>query len=249
MQDFMNRFESVLYSSDFAVSRAYTNLIDEESFAKWYYHKNLLQMDECNRYYLKNDDTEDTKLKMGPLWDFEWCLANAGNRMYPTHYLENKLYFEQICKDDVFMGRVALVHAKYGEQIYSEIISYYDILSDSLRKSQAENFKRWDILDKPIALATHPLGSWEKEVECSKKFFIAHYKWLDSLLSEYLDNTSVAGPGVDVMPGDIDISDGIYNIMGQKIDGIPTAPGIYIVNGKRYTLSYLLEQIENSSFR
>lgn len=236
-KEYMNRFETLLYSNDFKESRSYTQLIDEESFAKWYYQKNLLQMDECNRYYFKFDDTEDTKLKMGPLWDFEWCLGNACDRNAPEHYLENKLYFKQICKDEAFMKSVASVHAKYGEDIYSEVLKFYETLTDSLKESQAENFKRWDILNLPIALSKTPLGSWEKEVEFSKEFFITHYNWLDKVLSEY--NTSIYELDVDKASD----SHLIYNIYGQLIDGIPTTPGIYILNGKKYTLPNLLNHI------
>lgn len=239
-QEYMNRFETYLYSNDFNKTRSYTQFIDEESFTKWYYQKNLLQMDECNRYYLKYDNSEENKLKMGPIWDFEWCLANAGYRMLPEHYLENKLYFEQISKDDTFMRNVALIHAKYGEKIYSEIISFYDVLADSLKKSQEENFKRWDILDIPISLSTTPLGSWEKEIEYSKKFFIEHYKWLDDILSEY--NTSVNG----IKEDDIETFPNIYDIYGQRINGIPDTHGIYIMDGKKYTLPALLKYINIS---
>ena len=236
-KEYMNKFENCLYSDDFKEKRSYTEFIDEESFAKWYYQKNLLQMDECNRYYHKFDNTEDTKLKIGPLWDFEWCLANAGNRINPEHYLENKLYFNRICDDDQFMRKVALIHSKYGANIYSEILSYYDILTDSLKKSQEENFIRWDILDKEIALST-PLGSWEKEIEHSKTFFIEHYKWLDNILSEY--NTLIN----EIEEGKTKDNIDIYNIYGQRINGIPSKPGIYIIDRKKYTLTELLRYID-----
>lgn len=234
-KEYMNRFESALYSDDFNKKRSYTEFIDEESFAKWYYQKNLLQMDECNRYYHKFDNTEEIRLKMGPLWDFEWCLANAGNREQPEHYLENKLYFKQICKDNSFMRSVVMIHAKYGKKIYSEILSYYDTLTELLRKSQAENFKRWDILNIKIALST-PLGSWEKEVEHSKEFFIEHYEWLDMVLSKY--STSIDENNIDKQQDDVEI----YNIYGQRINGIPNTQGIYIVDRKKYTLQELLRQ-------
>lgn len=241
----MDEFEAALYSSDFMDTRLYTSLIDEESFAKWYYHKNLLQMDECNRYYLKYDDTKDSKLEMGPLWDFEWCLGNAGSRLSPEHYLENKLYFSQLCKDEEFMRTVALVHSRYGDKIYSEILSYYDILADSLKKSQCENFKRWDILDLPIALSTSPLGSWEKEVEYSRNFFINHYEWIDRVLAKYLHDSDV----VEIESGKPSASCDIYNIMGQKLYSLPCVDGIYILDGKKYTLSTLLRYLCDDCLR
>lgn len=241
-KEYMNRLEAALYSDYFNETRLYTQFIDEESFAKWYYWKNLLQMDECNRYYYKQDNTEETRLKMGPLWDFEWCLANAGDREYPEHYLENKLYFSHICNDDSFMRCVALVHSRYGEKIYSEIVSYYDLLADSLRKSQVQNFRRWDILNIKIALST-PLGSWEKEVEHSKRFFVEHYEWLDRLLSEY--STSISETETDKLTD----NSVICNIYGQRLNGIPNTPGIYIMRGQKYTLPELLEYIRKYSYK
>ena len=237
----MDMLETAIYSNEFPDTRLYTNLIDVESFAKWYYQKNLLQMDECNRYYLKKDDAQETKLQMGPLWDFEWCLGNAGNRISPKHYLENKLYFAQLCKDDEFMRSVALIHSCYGDKIYSEIMSYYDILADSLKKSQYENFKRWKILDLPIALSTMPLGSWEKEVEYSRCFFTTHYKWLDQELSKYLLDTAI----IEFEADKSNLSPEIYNVSGQKLNSVPEIHGIYIIDGKKFTLPALQKYLSD----
>ncbi len=232
VEDFMNRFEEALYADDFKVTRSYTNLIDEESFAKWYYQKNLLMMEECNRYFVKDDNTDQTTLKMGPLWDFEWCLGNFRDHVPAIHYLENKLYFKRMCTDPEFMKRVALVHQKYGAAIYSEILDFYDVLSDSLQRSQALNFQLWDLLGKPIAYSYVGFDTWEEEVQYSKNFFITHYRWLEEQLKPYLSGDGIT----ETVCRDYHQEDGIFAIDGRRLFTAPQQNGLYIRNGRKYLI-------------
>ena len=228
-EEFMNEFENRLYLQGFREGRKYAELIDEDSFAKWYYQKNLLQMDECNRYYAKYDNTDNSRLFMAPLWDFEWCLGVGpdvrGERPSNNHYFVNKLYFQEICSDSLFMKKVSEVHRQYGERIRSTVIAFYNQLKDSLALSQQENFKRWPILDKPVYWAYVPLGSWEAEVECDLQFFLNHYEWLDQQLEKYIS-------GVTELSHEPFQTDNVYLLTGQRVGKIPH--GLYVRNNKKY---------------
>ena len=80
------------------------------------------------------------------------------------------------------MAEVAKIHRQYGKRVREGVLRYYDELGDYLCKSQELNFKRWPILNERISVGGYPLGSWEKEVECDRQFFIDHYDYLDNLL-------------------------------------------------------------------
>lgn len=228
---YVNEFEEVLAAPDYLKTRRYADYIDMESFAKWYYQKNLLQMEECNRYYLKADTTQESRLCMGPLWDFEWCLGvglyYGEVRPNPYHFLENKLYFGRIGEDPLFMVEVAKLHVRYRDQVRDDVLAMYDHLKEELAQSQVLNFERWNILDKQVSIGALPLGTWEAEVECDRQFFLAHLDFLDTQFLPYLP-TDITSPQKET-----NTPDGIYNLLGQKVDRQQMTKGIYIIKGKK----------------
>lgn len=228
---FFNEWEGALHASDYLETRHWSDYIDIESFAKWYYQKNLLQMEECNRYYLKNDTTSQSRLCMGPLWDFEWCLGTGlyydSIRPNPRHRMENKLYFSRISKDSIFMGEVAKLHSIYRNTVRDSVLKMYDQLTTQLTYSQAENFKLWPILDKQVSIGAYPLGSWEAEVECDRQFFLNHLDYLDQQLSPYLPSH------LSVHQKNQSKTNSIYTLSGQQIAPHHLRKGIYIMNGKK----------------
>ena len=182
--DLMDRFERQLTDSNSVTG--FTDFIDLESWAKWYYHLNILMQREYNIYYVKYDNTDNSKICLGPLWDFEWSLGvgydDGKERPSKDHYLVTEKYFRKLVESPLFMAEVAKIHRQYGKRVREGVLRYYDKLSDYLRKSQELNFKRWPILDERISVGGYPLGSWEKEVACDRQFFIDHYDYLDNLL-------------------------------------------------------------------
>ena len=236
-KQYMDAFEQALDETDFLTTRHYADYIDIQSFAKWYYQKNVLQMEECNRYYQKADTTANSRLCMGPLWDFEWCLGIGlyydSIRPNPNHRMENKLYFRQIAQDPVFMAEVAKLHVKYRDAVRDSVLNAYDQLTEQLAISQAENFKLWPILDKQVSIGAYPLGSWEAEVACDRQFFLNHLDYLDKILLPYLP-TNISNPA--------NVEDGfsspiIYTLSGQRVDSQHLTKGIYIINGKKVMIS------------
>ncbi len=228
---YINEFEEALEAPDYLKTRRYADYIDMESFAKWYYQKNLLQMEECNRYYLKADTTQESRLCMGPLWDFEWCLGvglyYGEVRPNPYHFLENKLYFGRIGEDPLFMEEVAKLHVRYRDKVRDDVLAMYDRLTEELARSQVLNFARWEILDKQVSIGALPLGTWEAEVDCDRQFFLAHLDFLDAQLLPYLP-TNITSPQEET-----DTPDDIYNLLGQKMGSQQVAKGVCIIKGKK----------------
>lgn len=180
----MNRLESALNRP--AKPHEYSDIIDVESWAKWFYQQNLLMLEECNMYMVKYDDTEKSRLAMGPMWDFDWCLGsgyyNGTERPNPNHHIVSTHYFRKLAADSLFMAEVARLHREYGPTVREGVLRHYEKLISYLRRSQTLNFERWPILDKRVSIGAFPLGSWEREVESDRQFFLTHYDYLDSLL-------------------------------------------------------------------
>jgi hypothetical protein len=180
----MNRLERSLNRP--SKPHEFADIIDVKSWAKWFYQQNLLMLEECNMYMVKYDDTENSRLAMGPMWDFDWCLGsgyyNGTERPNPNHHIVSTHYFRKLAADSLFMAEVARLHREYGPTVREGVLRYYDELMEHLRLSQRLNFACWPILTERVSIGAYPLGSWEREVACDRQFFLAHYEYLDQIL-------------------------------------------------------------------
>ena len=77
IEGYFNEVERVLYGDDFAsATNGYRNFIDTESFIKWWLVQELMSNWEPNHpksTFMTKD--RGGKLKMGPLWDFDWYIV------------------------------------------------------------------------------------------------------------------------------------------------------------------------------
>lgn len=181
--DLMNRLERSLNRP--SKPHEFADIIDVTSWAKWFYQQNLLMLEECNMYMVKYDDTDNSRLAMGPMWDFDWCLGSGyyygTERPNPHHHLVSTHYFRKLAADSLFMAEVARLHRQYGYKVREGVLKYYEELREQLRLSQELNYQRWPILNERISIGAYPLGSWEREVECDRQFFLTHYDYLESV--------------------------------------------------------------------
>jgi hypothetical protein len=187
IRDYMNEFESVLGSGSFddPVS-GYSKYIDIESFARWFLFQNILANMDTNPFLIKEDDTYNTKLLMGPVWDFEWSIGIGwydGARPRPADYwVQDGWYFDKLLTDDVFVEKLQEFWSQNGTLVRQEILQFFDDTQDEITKSQVMNFRRWDIMNAQISVGGIPLGSFDAEVACDRQFFINHMEWLDTAI-------------------------------------------------------------------
>lgn len=206
----MDNLEEALTADDCHTARRWQALIDEDNFVKWYYWKNLLQMDECNRYYVVENYAEQTPLKMGPLWDFDWTIGMAmGNTHYDTPYLRNKLYYEWLGADRQFMEKVAALHLASRQMIRRNVEQFYDSLGVSLRASV--------LLDDKIWWHAWTLD-WDYELQTDRNFFISTLHFLDRALAPYMDETGIVPVEQEQEPARKVVRDGsVYIIRNGSV--------------------------------
>jgi hypothetical protein len=190
IKNYMYEFEAVLESSTFNDPvTGYQRYIDMESLVLWFVFQNILANIDTN-IYLTKDDMGDSKLYMGPVWDFEFSLGIGwyeGPRPKPANYYvsneSSKFYFDRLLEDPAFKTKIKELWNRLN--VTDEILKYMDDTVELLEKSQALNFKRWDIMNTRISAGGVPMGSYEKEVECDRQFFISHMNWLNEEFSRY----------------------------------------------------------------
>lgn len=210
---YMNAFERVVDSPDSIRAHAYLPYIDLDSFVKWYYQFNMLQIRECDRYYINADGTAGGRLAMGPMWDFDYCLGDYGDfRETHEQILYNEYYFSPICGDSLFMAEVAAFHLENGERIRAGVLACFDELTERLQRSAAVNYALWDNLPLRIGFGATPLGSWEAEVASARAFFEERYDFLDGVFRSYATGLAPVA-GLAASPGRR-----VYDLTGRKLD-------------------------------
>jgi hypothetical protein len=96
ISDYYQRFEDAAKSADGRNGKgeSYTDLIDAESFAKYYaiceWTSNMDTGLTSTYFYL--DTTKDGKLYAGPVWDYDIALGNNGDTRYGLDYNNPELF-------------------------------------------------------------------------------------------------------------------------------------------------------------
>ena len=194
----INRFEDEVFDGEKFEERQWAERIDMNNFVRWYYWKNLLQMNECNRYYVVENYKQGTLLKMGPLWDFDWSIGAKGIDGTVEHYTYhtpiNKLYFMQIAQDSTFLEKVAELHFQLRNDIERKANELYDSLSTLLRPSEELNEKIWG-----AGPYWQSIPNWNEEVETDRTYLLSTLTFLDQTLIPYASD-GIASPTSSALP-------------------------------------------------
>jgi hypothetical protein len=145
---------------------------------------------DTNPYIVKEDMTNHSKLSMGPVWDFEWSLGIGwydGSRPRPPEYfvVYTDFYFHRLLQDAAFATKVKQMWAACHSSITRDILQHITYVQNEIMRSQKLNFQRWDILNVRVSVGGIPLGSFEKEVECDRQFFINRMNWLATVINNF----------------------------------------------------------------
>ena len=162
----------------------YKNLIDIESFAKWYVVAEVTGNWEPNLFYVLNN--KGGKLKMQPIWDAEWSLGIAckGNELRPDGWYlyphdspsdiyiwKERKYFQYLFKDPAFVNEVYNVWQVFKRSVEG-VKDKIRLKQREIQIAQETNFAKWTILGKYInAVMLVALPTWEEEVEYAASFF------------------------------------------------------------------------------
>lgn len=157
----------------------YRDMIDVDAFINFMLINELVRNVEVKHpksVYMSKD--KGKKIKMGPLWDFDWAFGyEDGSMVYfsPLSKAETMLmtkndtkghrFFSRFLEDPVFRGKYkARWNEVYNDKIL-KIDAFIDALSQKLAKSYEQNFSMWTnslFYDTAIAQMRQ---FWKKRVE------------------------------------------------------------------------------------
>lgn len=113
IKQYMTDFENVLLGNS---EGSIYDYIDKESFVKWLLTHDILSSYDSggsNMYLLKTDSTSATKVRMGPVWDFDsiyWSRAKYETDHFARIGDEDHFYYRRLLENNEFLAEY---RAKY----------------------------------------------------------------------------------------------------------------------------------------
>ena len=202
----LSQIEYALYSDDPEEFLKYRDYLDINSFVDYYvFNEYFLSYDPGvnSTYYYK---TEDGKLAIGPLWDYDNSIDNYGPVMTGVYYdaFSYQPWFDRLVKDKYFQE---LVVARYNElretYLNNEYIdNFIDEAYAYLGNASARDFQRWNEAYRAkqhLVEAENVEGIFinrdsetvEDELQKMKDLLRIHSIWLDEALEYELDKKTV----------------------------------------------------------
>jgi len=147
-------------------------------------------------YFYKDKDSEDGRLKMGPIWDYNLSFGNAdyreGYRTWGFQVLVNPSlwWWDRLLEDPVFIENIKHRWYQVREQHLSDhrLEEMIDSLSGALQAPQVRNFERWDLLGKKITPNAFVGESFEEEIQYLRNWMLHRVHWLDRELNTWVSS-------------------------------------------------------------
>lgn len=177
IEDYINKFEYALRSSDFTNKReGYRKYIDENSFIEYALINELtknIDGGEVSAYFHKDIGG---RMKAGPIWDFDQSLGNTHLEEInePTGFrMINVVWFERLFQDEAFVKKYKTKYKQYRNTIWSDknIDKLVDEALLELGSSIDRNREKWYEKDSK--------EDYEKEVEDIRSFLKKRLDWMD----------------------------------------------------------------------
>ena len=195
IQKHFDDFEDALYSKDMAdPNKGYAAYIDVDSFIDYYIVQELAKNTDGNlRKSSFITKKKGGKLVMYHLWDFDLTFGNSGGLLHDPEGFFIKDYnpswtigdnwFNRMLKDPAFVQRLK----DRWNELYPQLVSMVDFIDQQakiLDKAQQQNFQVWSIHESVDWVNCPSLGSYEKEVDFLRDFYIKRVTWLNTEINK-----------------------------------------------------------------
>jgi hypothetical protein len=204
IQNFVNSYEDALKGPDYLdPDIGYARYIDEDSFVDFLIVNELTRNVDGYRlstYLYKDKDSNNSRMKMGPVWDFNIALGNANycdgglttgwafqfNTVCPGDFWQVPFWWERLLGSPLFRNRVVNRWRELREEHLSDsnLMRLVDSLNTDLGAASARNFERWPILGSWIWPNNFVGGSYSAEINYLKNWITQRTAWLDLAMED-----------------------------------------------------------------
>lgn len=259
IKEHITLFEKIMvtefYRDPFA---GYYNFIDVDAFIDYYLINEFSKNTDAYRlstFIYKDRDSENGKLAMGPVWDYDisFGLADYDDGSNPEgwqayrHYdglWSSPFWTTSLMIDPVFKNKLAKRWYELNNNILSPatINNFLDENIEYLTEARQRNFARWKDLFNPV-IYTWPnknrFSSYEEEINYLKNWIVQRSSWLSRNLSS--DYSFIDWKTPDLSTTKFEIGKEVKLPVSTFIDGVQNITSI-----KFMTLSGDLTIIQSS---
>lgn len=164
-------------------------MIDVDSFVDWFLINEILKNSDAGNwssvYYHKSDNE---KLKMGPIWDFDTAIGNnnytLAEKTEGWWIRTQGIWFNRLFDAPNFEQKVVQRWKELPDLglDLSNIIKFINQKQYAMELTQERNFLKWDILN--IYVWTNPVvsGSYSGEIDYLKSWISTRMNWIKNEL-------------------------------------------------------------------
>lgn len=194
LQDYMQEFENRILDGDIS----YQDYIDESSYIRWILVRDIVGNTDgggSNMFFYKYDFDENnptsSKVKMGPLWDFDGAFVVADD--WSACRIKEVSYFPQLFGQDSFAEQYIEVWKEVSPCLYDNVKS----LLDDLEESYGEDIEAsWQLESSRWGSG---ISSFYEQKEQALDWFFKRVIWMnDALQIPSAGMTAMDGSGIDV---------------------------------------------------
>lgn len=198
IQDFIEDFESVMYSSSFNdPETGYPAIIDINSFANFILINELAKNVDAYRlstFFYKDRNSVNSRLFAGPVWDINLGFGNADyyNGFNPNGWMINShasfgddftlpFWWEKLMEDPAFYQHLLLNYNIYKQHAFhaDTILAFIDSTANYLEEARERNFEKWPILGEDIWPNYFVGDTYEEELDYFKDWILDRLDWMD----------------------------------------------------------------------
>ncbi|MDR3626513.1 MAG: CotH kinase family protein, partial [Ignavibacteriaceae bacterium] len=204
----MDKFENVMNSSAYNNPlNGYYDQIDLDTFVDTYIMDEFCKNVDAYRlsvYLYKDKDSQDGRLKYGPIWDFDLSMGNcnydnafstSGWEVQYNNYSDwhTPFWNRKLMSDPVFYNRFIKRWNQVKNTVFNliTISTFLDSVITNTSEARVRNFTKWDIIGQYV----WPNQVWddttyEAEVQNLKSWISDRYTWLNNNIpASYSDIT------------------------------------------------------------
>ena len=159
-------------------------------------------------YMYKDKDSEDGRLTMGPIWDYNLAFGNADyyDGWDPAGWqLDVELggdpfkipfWWYRIWDDETFRDAFNQRWQELRQTVFSEeyIMNMIDSTIAVIDEAQVRNFQRWPILEEYVWPNAYVGGSYENEIDYLTDWITARLDWMDEQTMSANDDPQIISP-------------------------------------------------------
>lgn len=241
IENWMDDFEDVLQSQFFndPIS-GYAKYIDQASFIDYFLINELTKNADAYRistYLYKDRDSIDSKLHMGPIWDYNLGFGNVDyctgpettgwvynfNYACPQDFWLVPFWWNRLLRDTSFSVQVKdrWQELRSGALSNTAVSNSIDSMKTVIGPAADRNFQRWPILSDYVWPNPFVRGSYDAEVQHLDDWLRDRMAWMDgaveSLARPPFDSNAEFEPMVFPNPGNGQLSLRFYALASQRV--------------------------------